>query len=74
MSTQLAVWDSGGILLTYWCNAACAHCYENSGPLCRGTLPADDVRGYLRELRRLGWSGAALHFAGGEPPVLSGGG
>lgn len=67
MSTQLAVWDSGGILLTYWCNAACAHCYENSGPVCRGTVPPDDVRGYLRELRRLGWSGPALHFAGGEP-------
>ncbi len=28
MSKQLAKWDSVGILLTYWCNAACAHCYN----------------------------------------------
>ena len=67
MSKQLAKWDSVGILLTYWCNAACAHCYENSSPRCRHTMSLDQVRDCLRQLRQLGCKGAALHFAGGEP-------
>lgn len=60
-------WKSGGILLTYACNAACADCYENSGPRKRGVLPLEDLREYLRELKRLGFTGHTLHFAGGEP-------
>ncbi len=67
MSKHLAKWDSVGILLTYWCNAACAHCYENSSPQCRHTMSLDQVRDCLRQLRQLGCTGAALHFAGGEP-------
>ena len=62
-----ARWRSAGILLTYTCNAQCADCYENCGPRKRGVLPLGDLRGYLRELKRLGLDGRALHFGGGEP-------
>jgi hypothetical protein len=62
-----APWRSAGILLTYACNAECADCYENCGPGKRGVLPLEDLRGYLRELKRLGLGGRALHFGGGEP-------
>jgi len=67
MSLQLARWDSGGILLTYWCNAACADCYENSSPRKNSILPVEDAKEYLRELRQLGCTGPRFHFAGGEP-------
>ncbi len=67
MSLQLEKWDSGGILLTYWCNAACADCYENSGPRKNSILPVEDAKEYLRELRQLECTGPRFHFAGGEP-------
>jgi MoaA/NifB/PqqE/SkfB family radical SAM enzyme len=64
---RLARWKSGGILLTYSCNAACAHCYENCSPRSRGSASARDVRETLRELKKLGFRGSNIHFAGGEP-------
>ena len=66
-SRKLARWRSAGILLTYRCNAACADCYENCGPRRVGVMPTEDLRGYLRELKKLGFTGPTLHFAGGEP-------
>ena len=67
MSSQLEKWNSGGILLTYWCNAACADCYENSSPRKNCILPAEDAREYLGQLKQLGCNGSGFHFAGGEP-------
>jgi len=67
MSTQLEKWNSGGILLTYWCNAACADCYENSSPRKKRVMPLEDAKEYLKELKLLGCSGPGFHFAGGEP-------
>lgn len=67
MASQIEKWDSGGILLTYWCNAACADCYENSGPHKKSTMPLEDAGEYLRELKLLGCAGSGFHFAGGEP-------
>jgi organic radical activating enzyme len=67
MSMQLEKWDSGGILLTYWCNAACADCYENSSPRKKSVMPLEDAREYLKELKLLGCNGPGFHFAGGEP-------
>ncbi len=64
---KLAKWKSAGILLTYRCNAACAHCYENSGPRKRATMPVDHLRELLLEFKKLGFTGRELHFAGGEP-------
>ena len=67
MSPQLEKWNSGGILLTYWCNAACADCYENSSPRKSRVMPVEDAREYLKELKLLGCNGSGFHFAGGEP-------
>jgi sulfatase maturation enzyme AslB (radical SAM superfamily) len=64
---KLRKWKSAGILLTYRCNAACAHCYENSGPTKRAVLPPEHLRELLREFKKLGFTGRDLHFAGGEP-------
>ena len=64
---KLAKWKSAGILLTYRCNAACAHCYENSGPRKRAVMPVEHLREVLREFKKLGFTGRDLHFAGGEP-------
>jgi len=64
---ELTKWKSAGILLTYRCNAACAHCYENSGPTKRAIMPVEHLRELLREFKKLGFTGRDLHFAGGEP-------
>jgi len=60
-------WKSAGILLTYRCNATCAHCYENSSPRKRAAIPVEHLRELLREFKKLGFTGRDLHFAGGEP-------
>lgn len=67
MRLRLSRWKSAGIMLTYRCNATCADCYVNSSPEKRGVLPAEDLREYLRELKRLGITGPKIHFGGGEP-------
>ncbi len=64
---RLAKWKSAGILLTYRCNATCAHCYENSSPRKRAIMPVEHLRELLREFKKLGFTGRDLHFAGGEP-------
>jgi len=64
---KLTKWKSAGILLTYRCNAACAHCYENSGPNNRALMPVEHLRELFREFKKLGFTGRDLHFAGGEP-------
>jgi MoaA/NifB/PqqE/SkfB family radical SAM enzyme len=67
MRLRLSKWKSAGILVTYRCNAACADCYVNSSPRKRSTLPVEDIREYLRELKKLGVTGRSIHFGGGEP-------
>jgi MoaA/NifB/PqqE/SkfB family radical SAM enzyme len=64
---RLSKWRSAGILLTYRCNASCADCYESSSPQKRSSLPLEDAREYLSELKKLGFTGPRLHFGGGEP-------
>jgi MoaA/NifB/PqqE/SkfB family radical SAM enzyme len=67
MPHRLSEWKSAGIMLTYRCNATCADCYVNSSPQKRSILPVEDLREYLRELKKLGISGPRIHFGGGEP-------
>ncbi len=59
---KLTKWRSAGILLTYRCNAACAHCYENSGPRKRALMPVEHLRKLLREFKKLGFTGRDLHL------------
>jgi sulfatase maturation enzyme AslB (radical SAM superfamily) len=64
---ELEICNSGGILLTYWCNATCANCYENCGPNKNSVMPVEDAKEYMIELKKLGCVGQGFHFAGGEP-------
>jgi MoaA/NifB/PqqE/SkfB family radical SAM enzyme len=64
---ELEICNSGGMLLTYWCNATCANCYENCGPNKNSVMPVEDAKEYMIELKKLGCVGQGFHFAGGEP-------
>jgi len=58
---------AAGLLLTYWCNARCAHCYEMSGPERRAWMSEADARRHLAALARLGVPASGVHIGGGEP-------
>ena len=57
---------SAGLLLTYWCNARCAHCYEISGPDRTAWMSAGDARRHFEALARLGLDPSGIHVGGGE--------
>ncbi len=59
--------SAAGLLLTYWCNARCEHCYELSGPQRGGWMSVEAARGHWAALKRLGAEAAGLHVGGGEP-------
>ncbi len=56
-----------GVLITYWCNARCAHCYLRCGPLRRLEMTAEDAHGHFAAIGRLGIDAADIHIGGGEP-------
>jgi len=58
---------SAGLLLSYWCSARCAHCYELSGPGRPGWMDLQDARSHLAALARLGADWSEVHVGGGEP-------
>ncbi|HOI55169.1 MAG TPA: radical SAM protein [Phycisphaerae bacterium] len=59
--------SAAGLLVTYWCNARCAHCYELSGPRRQGWMSADAALGHFQAMVRLGMEPAGVHLGGGEP-------
>jgi len=59
--------SGAGLLVTYWCNARCAHCYEFSGPRRQGWLSAEAALGHYQAMVRLGIKPAGVHLGGGEP-------
>jgi hypothetical protein len=66
----LAVWEFAGLLVTYWCHARCAFCYENCGPERSGPAEAADVLAWwhgLDELARAHGKTMRIHLTGGEP-------
>lgn len=62
-------WSFAGLMLTYWCNAACASCYLRCGPDRRGEgeMTADQALGYWRSLVEASPHGCRIHLSGGEP-------
>ena len=58
---------AAGLLLTYWCNARCPHCYELSGPGRRGWMSPEDARRHFANLSRMGLRASGIHVGGGEP-------
>lgn len=59
--------SAAGLLLTYWCPARCAHCYECSGPDRTAWMSVPDARRHLEALARLGVPTEGVHIGGGEP-------
>lgn len=65
--TTIVPIDSGGIMLSYKCNARCRHCLYAAGPDWKDWMDVRDVgrifEGLLRSSRLL----RGFHLAGGEP-------
>lgn len=59
------LWFNTGTL----CNITCAHCYIDSSPTNDALvyITADEVMGYLDQIRDRGWPVTEIGFTGGEP-------
>jgi hypothetical protein len=62
-------WSFAGLMLTYWCNAACASCYLRCGPDRSGQeeMTAEAALGFWRSLAAASPHGCRIHLSGGEP-------
>ena len=65
LSDPQTLWFNTGTL----CNITCAHCYIESSPTNDALvyLTAEDVAGYLAQLRERRWPVTEIGFTGGEP-------
>ncbi len=59
-------WSRAGLMLTDWCNAACACCYANCGPDGSQWLAADDAARIWAGLIDASPHGCRVHLTGGE--------
>ncbi|NIA21877.1 MAG: radical SAM protein [Anaerolineaceae bacterium] len=59
--------SSAGLLLTYWCNARCGHCYLSCSPDRTSWMNVEDARRHFQALARLGLDPSGVHIGGGEP-------
>lgn len=67
---ELVPWEFAGLMLTYWCNAACAFCYVYSGPDRGGKMCVEDAITHWRGLREHAAAHGKtmrVHLSGGEP-------
>lgn len=56
---------------TYFCNAACAHCYTSSGPHAgRHRLPVEDLTRVIDQAAELPNLARRLHVGGGESTIF----
>ncbi|HQL75859.1 MAG: Radical SAM superfamily protein [Planctomycetes bacterium ADurb.Bin126] len=60
-------WSRAGLLLTTWCNAACASCYLACGPTRREDMPVESAVAWWAELAAASPHGCRVHLTGGEP-------
>jgi len=60
-------WSSAGLVLTWWCNARCASCYEYCGPERSEWMATDDALRWWGELAEASPHGCRVHLTGGEP-------
>jgi hypothetical protein len=64
---EVKYWTRAGLMLTDWCNAACACCYANCGPGGREWLDAAAALRIWRGLIQASPHGCRIHLTGGEP-------
>ena len=60
-------WSRAGLLLTTWCNAACASCYLACGPGRREDMPVESAVAWWADLAAASPHGCRVHLTGGEP-------
>ncbi|MBN1508062.1 MAG: radical SAM protein [Sedimentisphaerales bacterium] len=65
--SKFKLWRSGGLLLTYKCNAACEFCYYSCSPQKGGLMPVATCLAAWRSLKNLAGDQAKIHLTGGEP-------
>ncbi len=56
-----------GLILSYRCQAACAHCLYNCGPEWHDWMDVDEVRNALEAAKAACGNGFQVHLTGGEP-------
>jgi hypothetical protein len=55
-----------GLLLTFRCNAECAHCLVDAGPRRSEVMDEADVQSYIDQASAIPYGTSALCFSGGE--------
>ncbi|MFP3937408.1 MAG: 4Fe-4S cluster-binding domain-containing protein [Phycisphaerae bacterium] len=60
-------WSAAGLMLTSWCNAACASCYLCCSSRRGETMSVDFGLRVWRELQATSPHGCRVHLSGGEP-------
>lgn len=64
---QVKHWSSAGLVVTWWCNASCAHCYMGCGPDCGDEITVDRALELWEQLIAASPHGCRVHLTGGEP-------
>ncbi len=59
-------WSRAGLMLTDWCNAACACCYANCSPAGSTWLSTDQALAIWADLIAASAHGCRVHLTGGE--------
>lgn len=59
-------WSRAGLMLTDWCNAACACCYANCSPANQQWMTAEQAITIWQSLVSASPHGCRLHLTGGE--------
>ena len=56
-----------GLILSYRCQTACAHCLYNCGPDWHDWMDEEEVRSALEAAKAAWGDGFQVHLTGGEP-------
>ena len=73
VESKIAPWQGAlcpqdlGLILSYRCQAACAHCLYNCGPAWHGWMMLDEIHTALENARSVWGAGFQVHLTGGEP-------
>ena len=59
-------WSRAGLMLTDWCNAACACCYANCDGRGSRWMAPDEVLAIWADLIAAAPGGCRVHLTGGE--------
>jgi len=60
-------WSRAGLLITQWCNAACATCYLGCSPTGGEDMTAASALRLWEQLAQASPHGCRIHLTGGEP-------